>query len=135
MATASQNNLSLVLQQQDINGVNVLNRIVPVVGYSGAIGQFTEGTLTGTGATAIPFPLGLTNALQVYFINTSATGNITLNATPLSATGSVIIAKLAPGALSIPLWTPLSGSSGGYSALTGTADLSGCTFQCFIGGG
>ena len=134
MATASQNNLSLTIQQQDINGVNILNRIVGVVGYSGAVGQFTDGILTGTGATAIPFPVGLTNALQFYIINTSATGNITINATPLSATGSVIVAKLAPGALSIPLWTPVSGSSGGYSAITGTADLPNCSFQCFIGG-
>lgn len=134
MATASQNNLSLMIQQQDISGVNIINRIVGVVGYSGAVGQFTDGILTGTGATNIPFPTGLTNALQVYIINTSATGNITINATPLSATGSVIVAKLAPGALSIPLWTPVSGSSGGYSAMTGTADLPNCTFQCFIGG-
>jgi hypothetical protein len=134
MATASQNNLSLVLQQQDVNGVNILNRQIGVVGYSGAVGQFSDAILTGTGATNIPFPIGLTNALQFYVKNTSATGNITINATPLSATGSVIVAKLAPGALSIPLWSPLSGASGGYSAITGTADLPNCTLEFFIGG-
>lgn len=134
MATASQNNLSLVVQQQDINGVNILNRQIGVIGYSGAVGQFTDGILLTTGATAIAFPIGLTNALQVYFKNTSATGNITLNGTPLSATGSVILAKLGPGAASIPLWSPISGASGGYSAITGTADLTNCTFECFLGG-
>ncbi len=134
MATASQNTLSLSILQQDVNGVNIINRIVGPVAYSGAVGQFTDGILTGTGATVIAFPGGLTNALQFAIMNTSATGNITINATPLSATGSVIVAKLGPGALSVPLWSPVSGSSGGYSAITGTADLSGCTFQCFIGG-
>jgi len=39
MATASQNNLSLVLQQQDINGVNILNRQIGVISYSGSVGQ------------------------------------------------------------------------------------------------
>lgn len=134
MATASQNNLSLVLQQQDINGVNILNRQIGVISYSGAVGQFTDGILLTTGATAIGFPLGLTNALQVYVKNTSTTGNITINATPLSATGSVIIAKLGPGACSVPLWSPVSGSSGGYSAITGTADTTNCTLEIFIGG-
>lgn len=134
MATASQNNLSLVLQQQDVNGVNILNRQIGVIGYSGAVGQFTDGILLTTGATAITFPVGLTNVLQFYFKNTSSTGNITINATPLSATGSVIIAKLGPGAATIPLWSPISGSSGGYSAITGTADLTNCSFEMFLGG-
>ena len=134
MATASQNNLSLVLQQQDINGVSILNRQIGVVSYSGAVGQFTDGILLTTGATALSFPVGLTNALQFYFKNTSATGNITINCTPLSATGSVITSKLGPGAVAIPLWSPVSGASGGFSAITGTADLTNCTFECFIGG-
>lgn len=134
MATASQNNLSLVLQQQDASGVNILNRSIGPVTYSGSVGQFNDAILTGTGATTINFPVGLTNALQVYVKNTSATGNITINATPLSATGSVIIAKLGPGAVSVPLWTPVSGSSGGFSAMTATADTTNCTLEYFIGG-
>lgn len=134
MATASQNNLSIVVQQQDINGVNIINRQIGAIGYSGAVGQFTDGVLLTTGATAISFPVGLTNALQVYFKNTSSTGNITLNGTPLSATGSVILAKLTPGSVTVPIWAASSGSSGGYSALTGTADLTNCTFEMFIGG-
>ncbi len=132
--SASQNNLSLVLQQQDSNGVNIINRQIGAVGYSGAVGQFTDAILLTTGATAITFPLGLTNALQVYFKNTSSTGNITINGTPLSATGSVIIAKLTPGSVSVPLWAAVSGSSGGYTALTGTADTTNCTLEYFIGG-
>jgi len=134
MAAASQNNLSLTVQQQDVNGVNILNRQIGVISYSGAVGQFTDGILLTTGATAIAFPIGLTNALQFYFKNTSATGNITLNCTPLSATGSVITAKVGPGCVSVPLWAVVSGASGGFSAITGTADLPNCTFECFIGG-
>lgn len=130
----SQNNLSLVVNQQDVNGVNILNRTIGTIGYAGAEGQFSVATLLTTGATAIPFPLGVTNALQVYFKNTHASAFITINLTPLSATGSVIVAKLAPGAVSVPLWAPSSGSSGGYSAATGTSDTVNATLEYFIGG-
>lgn len=134
MAAPSQNNLSLVINQQDVNGINILNRSIGAVSYAGAEGQFNVATLTTTGATAIPFPLGVTNALQVYVKNTHASAFITINATPLSATGSVIIAKLSPGAVSVPLWAAASGSSGGYSAITGTADTVNATLEYFIGG-
>lgn len=133
-ATASQNLLSLTLQQMDINNVNILQpRAVGPVTYTGFAGQFQEAILTGTGATVLPFPVGLTNALQVYIKNTTATGNVTINLTPLAATGSVIVAKLLPGAV-FAYWAPSSGSSGGYSAATGTADTPNCTLEYFIGG-
>lgn len=134
MATASTNSLSIVLQEVDANGVNVLNRQIGPVTYTGFAGQMNTALLTGTGATTINFPPGLTNALQVYVKNTSVTGNVTISMTPLSATGVVIIAKLAPGAVSIPLWSPLSGSSGGYSNMTATADTTNCTIEYYIGG-
>lgn len=131
----TQNTLSLVLKHQDWEGVDIINRIVGDIGYSGTLGKFTNGVLTTTGATAVAFPPGLTNAVQVYVKNTSASGNITLRGTPVSATGSsVILATLAPDAVALPLWSPISGASG-YTALSLTANVIGCTFESFVGGG
>lgn len=134
MAAASQNNLTLTLQQQDANGVNVINRTVGAISFSGAEGQTSIATLTTTGATALPFPVGLTNAYQIYIKNTSATGNVTINVTPTAATGSVIVAKLTPGSVCVPIWAASSGSSGAVTAVTGTADTTNCTLEYFIGG-
>lgn len=130
---ASQNNLSLVINQQDSNGVNILNRQIGAIGYAGAVGQFTDGLLTTTGATALAFPIGLTNAGQFYFKNTHASANITINLTPTSATGSVIVAKLTPGS-AMCVWQAASGSSGAFTAATGTSDTTNATCEFFIGG-
>ncbi len=130
---ASQNNLSLVINQQDSNGVNILNRQIGAIGYAGSEGQWTTGLLTTTGATALPFPLGLTNAGQFYFKNTHASANITINLTPLAATGSVIVQKLTPGSC-MAIWQAVSGASGGFSAATGTSDTTNASYESFIGG-
>lgn len=134
--SASQNILSLVLSQQDSNGVDILKpRQVGPISYSGSVGQFNDVILTGTGSTTVNFPIGLTTAYQMYFRNTmtGSTGFITVSATPLAATGSVILGKIGPGA-SLISWSPITGSSGGYSAASVQADTSGCTFEYFIGG-
>lgn len=128
---ASQNNLTLVVNQQDVNGVNILNRVIGAIAYSGAVGQFNDMNFPTTGATTITFPGGLTNALQLYFKNTHVSANITLNWTPLAATGSVVCTKLSPGS-AVVLWNSVSGN--GFSALTGTADTVGATAEFFIGG-
>lgn len=131
--SASQNNLSLVLNQQDASGINILNRQIGVIPFAGTVGAFYDGILTGTGATTITFPVGLTNCLQFYFKNTHASANITINWTPLAATGSVIAQKLVPGS-ALLCWQTATGSSGGITAVTGTADAVNATFECFIGG-
>ena len=133
MAAASTNALSFLLNQQDSNGVSILNRSIGAISYAGTGGQFTEGILLTTGATVINFPVGITNALQVYFKNTHATANITLNWTPLAATGSVVAQKLTPGS-ALAMWQAASGSSGGITALTGTADVTNATFELYLGG-
>ena len=72
--SASQNNLTLTLNQQDSGGVNILNRTIGAIGYAGLVGQFTDGLLSGTGATT--FTLPTTNVLQFLFLNTEIVGHV-----------------------------------------------------------
>ncbi len=125
--SASQNNLSLTLNQQDSGGVNILNRTIGAIGYAGIAGQYTDGLLTGTGATT--FTLPTTNVLQFLFLNTSTAANITLNTT--GATGTALI-KVPPGGL-VVVWNS-TGASGAITAITGTGDVASGTFSMFLGG-
>lgn len=125
--SASQNNLSLILNQQDSAGVNILNRLIGAIAYSGVAGQFTDGLLSGTGATAFTVPTA--NILQFLFLNTSSAANITLNLT--GATGTALI-KVPPGGL-VTIWNP-TGASGALTALTGTSDVASGTYSLFMGG-
>ena len=125
--SASQNNLSLTLNQQDSGGVNILNRTIGAIGYAGIAGQYTDGLLTGTGATT--FTLPTTNVLQFLFLNTSTAANITLNTT--GATGTALI-KVPPGGI-VVVWNS-TGASGAITAITGTADVASGTYSMFLGG-
>lgn len=125
--SASQNNLSLILNQQDSSGVNILNRLFGAIAYAGVAGQFTDGILTTTGATAFTVPTA--NILQFFFQNTHATANITLNTTGATGTG---LHKIPPGGVYV-VWNS-TGSSGAITSLTGTADVANATFQMFLGG-
>lgn len=132
MASPSQNNISLVLNQQDVNGVNILNRVIGVTGYtSGTVGQFTEGNLTTTGSTSQTLPKA--SILQYLFVNTHATANVTVSWTPESATGSVIAGKVGPGG-ALLLWQTSSGASGAITAVSLQSDTVNTTFQQFFGG-
>jgi hypothetical protein len=123
----SQNNLSVVVNQQDSSGVNILNRTIGAIGYAGLVGQYTDGLLAGTGATV--FTLPTTNILQFLFLNTSVAANITLNTT--GATGTALI-KVPPGGIVI-VWNS-TGASGAITAITGTADIASGTYTSFFGG-
>lgn len=132
MASQSQNNLSLVLNQQDVNGVNILNRIIGATGYaSGTVGEFMQGNLTTTGATSQTLPKSV--ILQYLFVNTHATANVTVSWTPESATGSVIAGKVGPGGI-LAYWQTVSGASGGITAISLTSDTVNTTFSQFFGG-
>jgi hypothetical protein len=131
MAAASQNNLSLVVNQQDVNGVNILNRTIGAIAYPGTVGQYTDGLLTGTGAVA--FTLPTTNVYQLMFLNTHATAVITVNWTPANATGSIIAKDVGPGGVLV-FWEPTQSVSGCITAITGTSNTANATFSMFLGG-
>ena len=125
--SASQNNLSLTVNQQDANGVNILNRLM-TANYAGVVGQFTDGILTTTGATTFTLPIA--SVLQFAFHNTHATANIVLNLT--GATGTALLKVPAGGIVTI--WATATGPSGSITAVTGTADLVNATYEMFLAG-
>lgn len=125
--SASQNNLALSLTQQDASGTNILKRLIEVT-YAGVVGDYKNGILTSTGATAITVPT--TNVMQFLFRNTHATANIVLNLT--GATGTALIKVPALGAVAI--WAASTGASGAITAITGTADVVNATYEMFLGG-
>ena len=130
MGTPSQNNLSLIVNAQDANGVNFINRVVGAIGYQGIVGQYLDGVLTTTGSTSLTLPTA--TALQVYIKNTSATAGITIGATPSSGSSGPI-GKLGPGSV-YTYWSMTFAASLGFTAMTLTADTAGATFELFLGG-
>ena len=124
---ASQNNLSLIVNQQDANGVNIINRLFGAIAYPGLAGQSTDGILTTTGATVFTLPTA--NVAQFFFMNTHATANITLNST--GATGTCL-EKIPPGGIKA-IWNTTN-VSGAITAITGTADVANATYFMFLGG-
>ena len=126
---ASTNAITLILAQTDANNVPVVNRSIgpPAISYGGVAGQFTDGILTGTGATIFTLPTA--NVLQFLFYNTHATANITLNTTGATGTG---LHKVPPGSVYL-VWNA-TGASGAITAITGTADVANATFNMFLGG-
>lgn len=130
----SVNSLSLVLNQQDSAGANVLNRSIGAISYpSGIVGLFKKDKLLTTGATTQNIPAGITDVLQWYIKNTHATAIITITATPTGG-ASAIIGKLGPGEVKVPCWAPAAGSGLGFTAISLQSDTAGATFEQFIGG-
>ena len=41
--SASQNNLTLLVNQQDANGANIVNRSIGAIAYAGVAGEFHDG--------------------------------------------------------------------------------------------
>ena len=131
MAAESQNNLTIVLNQQDDLGVNILNRTLGAFAYAGTVGNYFIGTLVGTGVVA--FTLPTTNVHQVLVVNTHATAVYTVIGTPQGGASATLGKVLADGMF--VYWGIASGASGGYTAVSLTSDTAtGSTFSAFLGG-
>jgi hypothetical protein len=128
--SASQNNLSLVINQQDSTGVNILNRSIGAISYAGLAGQFVDGILTGTGLVAQTLPTA--NILQFYFKNTHATAVITITATPQGGSSAVVV-KVQPGAVFVN-WCASTSGTAGYTAISLTSDTANATYEMYLGG-
>lgn len=128
--SASQNNLSLVLNQQDSNGVNILNRLIgPIASSAATVGQFTDGLLV-TGATAFTLPTA--NIYQFAFQNNHASSIVTITATKQGGTGA-ILGLVGPSGVLV-YWGATSGATEGYTAITGNPTVSGTPYHMFLGG-
>jgi hypothetical protein len=128
--SVSQNNITVVVNQQDADGVDILKRVIGALGYAGAAGEFDTRTAPDTNQHTLDLPI--TTVRQLLIHNTHASGILTIVGTPTGG-ASVTLAKLGPGDLMI-VWTTTAFSDAGYSDLKYTADTLSTTFEMFLGG-
>lgn len=128
--SASQNNLSLVLNQQDSAGTNLLNRLMGPVAYAGIVGVYSVGVLTGITLVALTLPTA--NVLQFVFKNTHATAGVIINAT-IQSGSTQLVTKVQPGGVFVN-WCASTSGTAGYTAISLTSDTIGATYEMFLGG-
>ena len=128
--SASQNNLTLLVNQQDANGTNIVNRSIGAIAYASVAGEFHDGILTDTNSKTLDLPTA--NILQFYFKNTHATAIITLTGT-IQGGASQSIAKIQPGGV-FANWCASTSSTAGFTALSIQSDTANATFETFLGG-
>lgn len=127
----SQNNLSLIVNQQDSNGVNLVNRLVGAISYDGTAGELEVKTLAAdTNIHALDLPT--TNVKQFYFKNTHATAVILLTVT-VQGGSAQSAAKVQPGGVFV-YWSPVTSATAGYTAISYTSDTASATCEMFLGG-
>lgn len=126
--SASVNNLTLLINRQDSSGVNVENRSVGAISYSGSAGEFDVRAAPDTSQHTLDLPA--TTVYQVYIKNTHATATLTVVGTVTSGS-SQTICKLPPGAVFV-YWTATAAN--GFTDLKYTSDTTGGTFEMFLGG-
>lgn len=126
----STNNLTLVINRQDANGVNVENRTVGAISYAGVAGELEIRSAPDTSSHSLDLPTTL--VLQVYIKNTHATANLKITGTPQGGASAVLV-DLGPGDVFV-VWCGGTSGTRGYTALSYQADTSGCTFEYFFGG-
>ncbi len=129
-ASASNNNLTLLVQQTDTTGSPILNRRIGPVEYAGNVGVFTNGIYNDTSLHAQSLPT--TNVLQFYFKNTHATAVYTVTWTTQGG-ASVVAQNVQPGGVLV-FWQPATSATAGITALSLTSDTSGGTYEMFLGG-
>lgn len=124
----STNALTLIINRQDANGVNVENRTVGSISYAGAAGEFEIRSAPDTSQHTLDLPA--TTVLQAYIKNTHATGKLTITGT-VSGGASQTVCKLGPGDVFV-VWGATNAF--GFTDLKYTADTTGTTFEYFFGG-
>jgi hypothetical protein len=128
--SASQNNLTLVVNQQDSSGVDILKRVIGAIGYAGTAGEFETRAAPDTNQHTLDLPL--TTPRQIIIHNTHTLGILTIVGTP-SGGASATLALLGPNDIFV-YWAPSAASGTGYTTLKYTADTTGTTFEMFLGG-
>ena len=128
--SSSVNNLTMLINRQDSSGVNVENRNIGAISYSGVAGEFDVRQAAGTSITTLDIPT--TTVLQFYIKNTHSAANITVTGTPQGGSTQTLCV-LPPGAVFV-YWAPVTSVTAGYTQLRYTSDTTGATFELFIGG-
>lgn len=126
---SSVNNLTLVVNRQDSNGVNVENRTIGSVTFNGVCGEYDIRQAPDTSSHSLDLPT--TEVNNFIFLNTHASATITLTGT-INGGSSQTIAKVGPGGVCVPVWATAAGK--GFTALSYQSDTIGATFEMFLGG-
>lgn len=126
-----QNNLSITLQELDVNGQVTTRRVFTVSDTAAVVGEFRSGVLVDTNQVTITVPT--TQPRQILFKNTHASAKITVVWTPYGG-AEATINKVGPGGI-IALWDATAAATGiGVSSLKLTSDTNNATYELFIGG-
>lgn len=127
---ASTNSFTAVVNQQDANNVNLVNKTLGAFVYAGIVGEERTGLLTGTGAVSLTLPTA--NVLQFLLQNLHATATIVITATKQGGTGA-IISNVGPGGFFCN-WSVTSGATNGYTAISLTSDTANAGYLSYLGG-
>lgn len=122
-------NLSLTVNRQDSNGVNVENRSIGAISYIGTAGEYDVRQAPDTSSHNLDLPATEVNTFV--FVNTHISATITLTGT-INGGSSQTICKVGPGGVAVPVWNAAAGK--GFTALSYQSDTSGATFEMFLGG-
>src|SRR4051812_6050199 len=118
MAAVSENNLIASINQQDVNGSNVVPARSFSFSYTGVAGELDIRAAPDTSQHTLDLP---TPTIYQFFIkNTHATGVITLVGT-VTGGSTQTIAKIPPGGM-FAYWAVTAAN--GYTELKYTADVS-----------
>lgn len=128
---ASQNNLSMVIQQQDSAGVNVVNRTIGAFTYAGVVGGLQEYTLV-TGSSPVTWVLPTAIVLQFYLRNLHATAVITVTWTAQGGS-SQIAQRVGPGG-TLVFWHTATSATAGITGLILNPDTANTNLELFLGG-
>lgn len=127
--SASQNNLTLTVNQQDSDGTNIVNRLIGAIGFAGTAGEFDTRSAPDTSQHTLDLPI--TTVYNIFIHNTHATGVITLVGT-IAGGAEMTIDKIGPGDVFASWKSATTGV--GFTSLKYTASVSGTTFEMFLGG-
>lgn len=126
--SASQNNLTLTVNQQDANGVNIINRLIGQIAFAGVAGEME--TRQAPDTSQHTFDLPTPTILQIVIHNTHGTGVLTITGT-INGGASQTVCKVGPGGV-FASWEAVAGA--GWTDLKYTASVGGTTFEYFFGG-
>lgn len=124
----STNNMTLLLNQQDSNLTNILNRTIGAISFGATVGIFGEYSFPNTSSFTRTLPT--TTVLNMYFKNLDATAVVTVTWTPSGGSSNVVKA-VGPGAILV-FWETATGN--GITALSYQSTVSGSKFEEFLGG-
>lgn len=126
----SQNNLTLLVVQQDADGVDIVNRTIGAIGYAGIAGEMETRRAPDTSQHTLDLPT--TTVRQILIHNTDDAAILTIVGTP-SGGAEATLCKLGPDDVFV-YWAPSEASGSGFTSLKYTSDTSSGTFEMFLGG-